>query len=303
MLVRGLGALACALAVTLLAGATAIADPFPPPAYADAVQRATDILQGASGNDAGPATSALRVLVAGTGASQPEIVDDLLARPPLYDDARSRLSALLDALHQPVTTADPAVAQQRLDDVLAMKRYDPLHRPPTPVERFLQWVQDRIAALLRLLSGGSGGGPATAWWIYAAGLAGIAAVVFVLVRAGGGRFGQSVSISPEGPRPPADFFAEADRLAGRGDRVGAIRALCAGVAGTLAGERTWEGSPLTVREIFLRAPDFQALRPLLHPFEAAVYGGRDVDEATYERAAQVAAPFRNAATESREAAA
>ncbi len=303
MLVHGLGALTCALALTLLSGASAIADPPPPPAYAEAVQRSYDILQGASGNDSGPAASALRVLVDGTGASQPEIVDDLVARPPLYDDARSRLSALLDALQQTITTSDPALARQRLEDVLAMKRYDPLHRPPTPVERFLQWVQDRIAAFLRLLSGRSGGGPVTAWWIYAAGLAGIAAVVFVLVRAGGGRFSQSVSLSPEGPRPPADFFVEADRLAARGDRVGAIRALCAGVAGTLAGERTWEGSPLTVREIFQRATDSQALRPLLHPFEAAVYGGRDVDPATYERAAQVAAPFRNAATDSREAAA
>ena len=74
--------------------------------------------------------------------------------------------------------------------------------------------------------------------------------------------------------------------------MAAIRALCAGVAATLAGERTWEGSPLTVREIFMRAPDFSTLRGLLLPFEAAVYGGRDVDAATYERAAAVAAPFR-----------
>jgi hypothetical protein len=64
------------------------------------------------------------------------------------------------------------------------------------------------------------------------------------------------------------------------------------VAATLAGEHTWEGSPLTVREIFQRAPDPARLRPLLMPFEAAIYGGRAVDAATYARAAQVAAPFR-----------
>jgi hypothetical protein len=74
--------------------------------------------------------------------------------------------------------------------------------------------------------------------------------------------------------------------------VGAIRALCAAVAATLAGERSWEGSPLTVREIFQRAPNYDSLRPLLVPFEAAVYGGRDVDQPTYERAAQVASAFR-----------
>lgn len=256
------------------------------------MQRAFDILQGASGNDSGLATTAYRVLVDGTGLTQPEILDDLRARPPLYDDARSRLSALIEALRQPASTPDPALAQQRLHDVLAMPRYDPLRRPPTPIERFVQWVQDRITAFLRLLFGTTGNSPAVAWWIYAVGLVGVAAIVFIVVRASGGRFGQSANLAPEGPRPPADFFADADRLAARGDRVGAIRALCAGVAGTLAGERTWEGSPLTVREIFQRAPDFKALRPLLVPFEAAVYGGRDVDQATYARAAQVAEPFR-----------
>jgi hypothetical protein len=38
------------------------------------------------------------------------------------------------------------------------------------------------------------------------------------------------------------------------------------------------------------------LHPLLLPFEAAVYGGRDIDAGTYERATQVAAPFRQPAT-------
>ena len=48
-----------------------------------------------------------------------------------------------------------------------------------------------------------------------------------------------------------------------------------------------------MREIFQRAPDFNSLRPLLLPFEAAVYGGHDVDEATYTTAAHVAEPFRH----------
>src|SRR5947207_2838834 len=126
----------------------------------------------------------------------------------------------------------------------------------------------------------------------AAGIAVVGAVVFVLARAARGRFGRAVALAPGGPRPPSDSFAEADRLAAKGDRIGAIRALCAGVAATLAGERSWEGSSLTVREIFQRAPDHDELRALLLPFEAAVYGGRDVDAATYLKAAQVAARFR-----------
>jgi hypothetical protein len=271
---------------------TAAADPSPTPTYAEAAQRALDIIQTASPADTRPAAAALEVLISGTSDSQPEIANDLRARPPLYEDARQRLSALLTALGQPATTGDPALAQRRLHDVMSQSRYDPLHRPPSLLDRFAQWVQDRITALLRLLFGSRGGAQAPALWFDAAGIATLLAIVFIVFRAARGRFSQSISVVPGGPRPPADFFAEADRLAAQGDRVRAIRALCAGVAATLAGERTWEGSPLTVREIFQRAPDPASLRPLLLPFEAAVYGGREVDQATYERAAQVAAPFR-----------
>jgi hypothetical protein len=270
----------------------AAADPGPTPTYAEAAQRALDIIQTASPSDTRPAAAALEVLISGTSDSQPEIANDLRARPPLYEDARQRLSALLTALGQPATTGDPALAQRRLHDVMSQSRYDPLHRPPSLLDRFAQWVQDRITALLRLLFGSRGGAQAPALWFDAAGIATLLAIVFIVFRAARGRFSQSISVVPGGPRPPADFFAEADRLAAQGDRVRAIRALCAGVAATLAGERTWEGSPLTVREIFQRAPDPASLRPLLLPFEAAVYGGREVDQATYERAAQVAAPFR-----------
>jgi hypothetical protein len=271
---------------------TAAADPSPTPTYAEAAQRALDIIQTASPSDTRPAAAALEVLISGTGDSQPEIANDLRARPPLYEDARQRLSALLTALGQPATTGDPALAQRRLHDVMSQSRYDALHRPPSLLDRFAQWVQDRITALLRLLFGSRGGAQAPALWFDAVGIATLLAIVFIVFRAARGRFSQSISVVPGGPRPPADFFAEADRLAAQGDRVRAIRALCAGVAATLAGERTWEGSPLTVREIFQRAPDPASLRPLLLPFEAAVYGGREVDQATYERASQVAAPFR-----------
>jgi hypothetical protein len=140
------------------------------------------------------------------------------------------------------------------------------------------------------------GSQAPAWFFYGVGAVVLAAVAAIVFRSARGRFTEGLLANqPMGPRAPADYFAEADRLAARGDRVGAIRNLCAGVAATLAGERTWEGSPLTVREIFQRAPEPARLRPLLVPFEAAVYGGRGVDPATYEHALQVAAPFRQPA--------
>ena len=281
-----------ALSVSVRAAAD---DPPQPSAYTDAVQRAYDAIQGAQPPDPGPANFALLLLENGTGDTQPEIIADLKARPPRYDDARQRLSALLAALNQPATTANPDVAQQRLHDVMSQSRYDALHRPPSLLDRLGQWIQDRIAQFFRLL--GRSGAQPPAIWLYATGILVLLAVAVVLVRASGGRFSQAVAAPAGGPRAPADYFAEADRLAAKGDRVGAIRALCAAVAATLAGERSWEGSPLTVREIFHRAADYDSLRPLLLPFEAAVYGGRDVDEATYARAAQVAARYRQAVKE------
>jgi hypothetical protein len=232
-------------------------------------------------------------LSSATVLDQPEILRDLAVRPPDYDDARARLQALLAALGDPGTTADPALAQQRLHEVMSQSRYDALHRPPSLIERLVQWVRDRLLDLYRALFG-SGSGPRLPIQVFYLLVAAILLVAAVLVyRSTRGRFIETIRESaPAGPRPPADHFAEADRLAAKGDRVGAIRALCAGVAASLAGARTWEGSPLTVREIFQRAPDYASLRPLLLPFEAAVYGGREVDESTYERAAQVVAPYR-----------
>ncbi|HEY1456844.1 MAG TPA: hypothetical protein VGG31_10125 [Candidatus Dormibacteraeota bacterium] len=261
------------------------------------MQQAYDIIKDASPGDTAPAVHAAAVLRAAIGGSEPEITADLVRRPPDYADARTRLQALLSAIDSPATTADPATAQQRLHDVMSMHRYDALHRPPSWIDNLIQWFKDRLAQLLRLLGGG--GGPASPQWIfYLVGIGTVIALAVVVFRSTRGRFTQTIrATTPTGPRPPADYFADADRLVAAGDRVGAIRALCAGVAATLAGERTWEGSPLTVREIFRRAPDFASLRPLLTPFEAAVYGARDVDEATYARAAQVAAPYRQAVVE------
>jgi hypothetical protein len=262
--------------------------------YRQAVADAYGILSHAAPGDAQDAQQATSVLAQGTGTTQPEVLADLALRPPDLKDAVARLQALLDAIDHPAATGDPATAQSKLRAVLAMHRYAALHQPPSALDRLTQWLRDRLTELLRFLFGGSSiGGVVPAWAVYAIGIAIIAAVGLVVFRSTRGRLGGAFAAAASmGPRAPADFFAEADRLAAKGDRVGALRALCAGVAATLAGERTWEGSPLTVREIFQRAPDPASLRPLLVPFESAVYGGQDVDEAAYERAAAVASTFR-----------
>ena len=289
-------ALATAIVPVLLAGAgsAAHADTSTTAAYRQAVADAYDIVVHATAGDVQAAQQATSVLVSVTGSTQPEVVADLAQRPPDFNDAAARLKALLDAIDHPASTADPASARAKLHDVLAMHQYDALHRPPSALDRLSQWISDRIKEILSFLFGGNSiGGVIPTWTVYAIGALLVGAVAVVVFRSTRGRFsGEFASLVPAGPRAPADYFADADRLAARGDRVAALRALCAGVAATLAGERTWEGSPLTVREIFQRAPDPAALRPLLLPFEAAVYGGRDVDAAAYERAAAVASRFR-----------
>ncbi|MGH7760477.1 MAG: hypothetical protein ACREOY_03555 [Candidatus Dormibacteraceae bacterium] len=283
---------ALCLAFSFSSATPAGADPPPPPTYRQTVEDAYNLVRAAAPNDLTSARRAVTALEVGTGTSQLEILSDLERRPPDFEDARIRLLALRTALDAPATTADPPLAQQRLQEVLALPRYDALHKPPSLLDRFVQWVRDRIDQLLRQLFGGNGA-QAAAWIFYLIGAVGLAAVAIVVFRSARGRFTEGLAATqPTGPSAPADYFAEADRLAANGDRVGAIRNLCAGVAATLAGERTWEGSPLTVREIFRRASEPTRLGALLLPFEAAVYGGRGVDAATYERARQVAAPFR-----------
>ena len=262
--------------------------------YRQAVADALAIVDNAKPGDVPAGRHAAQVLVDGTGNTQPEVLSDLRESPPDFKDAASRLRALLDAIDNPATTSDPALAQSRLQQVMAMHRYDDLHKPPSFLERLSQWIQDRINEFLKAMASGIGpGGVVPAWVVYAIALAVMSVVAIVVFRSARGRLaGEFAASGPAGPQAPADYFAEADRLAAKGDRVAAIRALCAAVAATLAGERTWEGSPLTVREIFRRAPDPASLNPLPRPFEAAVYGGREVDEKTYEQAAAVAARFR-----------
>jgi hypothetical protein len=296
-MLRNLVSAVAAIALAGVAVLPAAGDSPAPSSYRQAIQDTYNVvLSATSPNDTATASHAVSVLEAGTGTTQPEVIADLQRRPPSFEDAKTRLFALMHAMDQPANTSDAATAQQRLHDVLTMHRYDALHQPPSLLDRFLTWVRDEIDQLLRFLFGGGGGASAPAWFFYAVGAVGLLTVAVIVFRSVRGRLSESlIAHQSTGPRAPADYFAEADRLAAKGDHVGAIRALCAGVAATLAGERTWEGSPLTVREIFQRAPDPARLRLLLMPFEAAIYGGRDVDAATYAQAAQVAAPFRQPA--------
>jgi hypothetical protein len=290
---QGLAIGSLALALAFVSPAQARADNTDPVAFKQAVQDTLTLIGGVLPDDTAAAQRALTVLETGTGLTQREVIADLQETPPNFADAIDRLQALLSALDSPADTSDPAQAQQRLRDVMAMHRYDALHQPQTWLDRLRQWFSDRINDLLNILRHEAGSLPLPSWAYYVFGGIVVAILAVLIFSSTRGRLREGSAASGlSGPRAPADYFAEADRLAAAGDRVGAIRALCAGVAATLAGERTWEGSPLTVREIFQHAPDPASLRPLLAPFEAAVYGGRDVDSETYARALGVAAAFR-----------
>src|SRR5207302_166483 len=89
----------------------------------------------------------------------------------------ARLLALLGALDHPAAAGDPAAAQSKLDQVLAMHRYDALHRPPSALDRLGQWINDRIKDFLRFLFGGNGiGGVVPTWVVYGIGILVIALV-------------------------------------------------------------------------------------------------------------------------------
>lgn len=259
--------------------------------YADSVDRAMQLVQAAPAGDREAAQRAAAELHAGTGESQPEILDDLRRDPPDLVDARARLTALAEADRSPAFTPSPARAQRALRDILSQPRYAGLRAGESPGDRLrdlllraLVWILDRLGRA----------NPRLYWALGAAAALALVAVALAIVRSSGGRRGgrEARLTAASAPDLVRDRFGEADRLAAEGDLTGAVRALAGGVAAALGEAGDWERSPLTVREIFGRAPEPGALRPLLVVFEAAIYGARPPAREAYDRAAAAAAAFR-----------
>ena len=260
--------------------------------YSASVARASALVEQAREGNPAAARQALAELRKGTGETQPEVLADLSREPPDLDDAAARLRALSSALETPADTSDPEIARSRLAAIMAESRYDALKAGQNPVDRFVGWLVDLLA---RALAGA--GLPSIPWLEQALLLLGVllvgAAAAWLLValrgRAGGDASG---GLAAARPREHVDHFAEADRLAGTGDFTQAVRELAAGVAVRLGGDEAWDASPLTVRELFGRAPHPGPLRPLLLGFERAAYAGRTLDRDAYEAAAGAAGPYR-----------
>jgi hypothetical protein len=275
------------LLVPITVGATAST----PDEYTTAARHLLTLVQFAGRGDEPSRRQALISAEADFGNSQPEILADLRKEPPELADAESRLRALLEVLAVRPDTPDPERARQELNRILAMPRYEGMRAGPSLLDQVLRWIGDRLAALLGRLGVGR-----VDWGTWGIVITAVAAllVIALLLRTALGRGGwvRRPPAATPSVAPAADHFAEADRRASTGDYAGALRALANGVATALGGERAWNRSPLTLRELFARAEQPQGLRPLLYGFESTFYGHHPPDANVYARAAEAASPYR-----------
>ena len=262
-------------------------------AYRDAVQRAHAlVIQGERQHDPSAGRAAAQALAGAVADTQPEIMADLRRQPPNLADANRRLTALESALGAPADTPDAARAAEELHRILALPRYNPMRASPSLLDQVLAWLLQRLFDFLAGLGLGRGS-QAVIKGLLLACAAAVIVIGALVLRDAQIRRRQRVAAAAQSARAvAADRFAQADRLAAAGDYIGALRALAGGVSAALGGEGAWEVSPLTVRELFSGAAHPDTLRPLLLPFEAAVYGHRPLDAAAYRRAADAAAPYR-----------
>jgi hypothetical protein len=259
--------------------------------YADSVDQALQTARQAPEGDGAAARRAADQLEAGTGQSQPEILGELRAEPPNLAEARARLAALSRSARSPAFTPEPGRARAAIHDILSQPRYAGLQAGPSLGDRLTYLA---LQLLVRVLERLGRGGLQLLWVLAIAGAGGLltSVVLLMLGARGRGRGGEVGLAVPPRAEVARDRFAEADRLAAGGDLTAAVRALAGAVAAALGEERDWDRSPLTVREVFARAWEPWALRPLLVVFEAAVYGARPPDAEAYAMAAEAAAPFR-----------
>jgi hypothetical protein len=265
--------------------------------YTNAVHRALTLVQFAERGDAPSVQQAIDVLAQGTGKSQPEILRDLRQVPPDLADADQRLQALYTTLQARVDTPDPVGAGQQLQRILSQPRYSGLSAGPSLLEQILGFIVDRIADFLSWAGVGNLHLNIPVWVWLGLGLAVLIGIVVWLMRGVLNRGGREARLRADRSpgRARVDFFADADRLAASHEYAAAIKALAGAVSVRLKGEQAWEHSPFTVRELFQQSDRAERLRPLLLSFEEASYGHRTPDAAAYDRAAEAAAPYRQAA--------
>src|SRR2546430_8792698 len=211
--------------------------------------------------------------------------------------AHERLQAVYTRSRAWVNSPTRASARDQLQRILSQPRYSGLRAGPSLLEQILSFLVHRIADFLSWAGVGNLRLNVPIWVWLGLGLAVVILIVVWLMRGVLGRGGREARVRADRSpgRPHLDLFADADRLAAGHDYAAAIRALAGAVSVRLRGEQAWEHSPFTVRELFQQSDRAEGLRPLLLSFEEASYGHRTPDAATYARAAEAAAPYRQAA--------
>lgn len=184
---------------------------------------------------------------------------------------------------------DPDDVRRTADDILSRSEY--AEPSQTVLDRALEWVFERMGdAFARL--GGSGPG-APIGWIFVVAL--VAAAAWLVWKAVGARPGRRRPDEPtlrygtETVRDPQVWRAEADRLAGDGDFVGALRCrhqalVAALITGDVVDDLPGRTAAEYARVAAVALPDVRvSLAELSATFDAVWYGGESVGRAEYER--------------------
>lgn len=192
-------------------------------------------------------------------------------------------------------------------DELRRRAQELMSRPPYVEEqgviaRALEWLGDRVAALLQGGLGQLMGSPIVPWVIAVVGAIGLGVVVWRLTR--GLVADRSVAEVPAEvtTRSAADWHADADAHAARGELRDALRCRYAALVVTLVARGAIDDVPgRTVRELDVEVA--RTLTPLAADvaeagecFEWAVYGGRAVSEADLDTVTRVARRAERGAT-------
>lgn len=202
---------------------------------------------------------------------------------------------------EPGGLVDPDEARRTAEEILARPEY----REPQPslLDRALEAVTDFLGQSFAALAGGGAG---SVIGLVIAGLV-LALALWLLYRAlraswsGGGRVGgPPVVQGTSAPDDPAVWDAEADRLSAADDHRGALRcryqAAVAALVRTGALQDATARTPDEIRcELAGRRPELDpVLDSVTERFEAAWYGGRDVDAAAERAFGADAAMLRSA---------
>jgi hypothetical protein len=202
----------------------------------------------------------------------------------------SRTPSVLGQL--PPTDRDPTEVERLAGEILDHPRYA---EPPTPLlDRFWGWVADRVADLFALLTEG-GGGTVLAWLLLAVAAA-VTALVVVralgrVARPGGGS--EPADVMVELTRTPAQWRAEAARLAGEGRFAEALVCRYRALVGELVARGAIPDAPgRTAREY---VDDVAATRPAAvgaftaatDDFEATWYGAEPAGPSELDRMAEL----------------